>query len=323
MHYLVTGGAGFIGSHLVERLLGAGHHVTIVDDLSTGRFENIAGLVDHDRVRFIKDSVLRSDLVDGLVRESQGVFHLASAVGVRLIMERPVETIESIFQGTAVVMQAAARYHKRVLLTSTSEVYGKSTDVPFREDGDRLEGPTAKHRWAYAAAKALDEFLALAHWKESRLPTVVVRLFNTVGPRQSGRYGMVLPNFVAAALRGDDLIVHGDGRQSRCFCHVGDVIVALDRLMDCPRARGQVVNVGSDQEITILDLARRVVARTGSASRIRTISYEQAYGEGFEDMNRRIPCTEKVRTLIGWRPEIPLDRIIDDIIADLRGHAAE
>jgi UDP-glucose 4-epimerase len=271
-------------------------------------------------VRFIKDSVLHEALVDGLVRECHGVFHLASAVGVRLIMERPVETIESIFKGTAVVMGAAARYHKRVLLTSTSEVYGKSTNVPFREDGDRLEGPTTKHRWAYAAAKALDEFLALAHWKESRLPTVVVRLFNTVGPRQSGRYGMVLPNFVAAALRGDDLVVHGDGLQSRCFCHVDDVTVALDRLMACAEARGQVVNVGSDAETTILGLARRVVERAGSASRIRLIPYEQAYGEGFEDMSRRVPCTDKVRALIGWTPAMSLDQIIDDILNDQRQH---
>jgi len=219
-----------------------------------------------------------------------------------------------------VVLQACARYHRRVLLTSTSEVYGKSANVPFREDGDRLEGPTTKHRWAYAAAKALDEFLALAHWKESRLPTVVVRLFNTVGPRQSGRYGMVLPNFVAAALRGDDLLVHGDGAQSRCFCHVGDVIVALDRLMECPPARGQGVNVGSDPEITILDLARRVVARAGSDSRIRLVPYELAYGAGFEDMNRRVPSIEKVADLIGWRPETALDHIIDDMIADQRRH---
>lgn len=323
MHYLVTGGAGFIGSHLVERLLGAGHHVTIVDDLSTGRFENIAGVVEHDHLRFIKDTVLRADLIDGLVRDCQAVFHLASAVGVRLIMERPVETIENIFQGTAVVMQAAARYHRRILLTSTSEVYGKSTNVPFVEDGDRLEGPTTKHRWAYATAKALDEFLALAHWKESRLPAVVVRLFNTVGPRQSGRYGMVLPNFVAAALRGDDLVVHGDGRQSRCFCHVRDAIVALDRLMACPEARGQVVNVGSDAEVTILELARRVVERTGSASSIRHLSYEQAYGDGFEDMLRRVPCIDKVAGLIGWRPGTSLDAIIDDIAADQRRHPAD
>lgn len=323
MHYLVTGGAGFIGSHLVERLLGAGHQVTILDDLSTGRFENIAAVVDLEPVRFIKDSVLHEGLVDGLVRECHGVFHLASAVGVRLIMERPVETIESIVKGTAVVMQAAARYHKPVLLTSTSEVYGKSTNVPFREDGDRLEGPTTRHRWAYAAAKALDEFLALAHWKESRLPTVVVRLFNTVGPRQSGRYGMVLPNFVAAALRGDDLMVHGDGQQSRCFCHVADVVAALDRLMTCLPARGQVINVGNDAEITILDLARRVVARTGSSARVKLIPYELAYGEGFEDMRRRVPSIEKVGALIGWRPAMNLDQIIDDIIADQRRHPVD
>ena len=314
MRYLVTGGAGFIGSYLVEGLVGDGHQVTVLDDLSTGRYENVARLEEASAFRFIKDTVLREGLVEELVRDCDGVFHLASAVGVRLIMDRPVETIENIFEGTAVVMRAASRYRKRVLLTSTSEVYGKSEDVPFREDGDRLEGPTTKHRWAYATAKALDEFLVLAHWKETRLPVVVVRLFNTVGPRQSAQYGMVLPNFVAKAREGSDLIVHGDGQQSRCFCHVADVVVALTGLMECPRARGEVVNVGNDEETTILALARRVIERTGSNSRVRMVPYEQAFGDGFEDMRRRVPCLEKVAALIGWKPRRTTDDIIDDVI---------
>ena len=240
MHYLITGGAGFIGSHLSEFLLAAGHRVTILDNLSTGRYENVAALEVQPAFRFVKDTVLHADLVEHLVRDCDQVFHLASAVGVQLIMERPVQTIESVFQGTDVVLNAAARYRKRFLLTSSSEVYGKSADVPFREEGDRLEGPTHKHRWAYAATKALDEFLTLAHWKESRLPVIVARLFNTVGPRQSGQYGMVLPRFVAAALAGRELVVHGDGAQQRCFCHVRDVIEALAGLMSCPAALGGV-----------------------------------------------------------------------------------
>lgn len=261
MHYLVTGGAGFIGSHLSELLLRTGHKVTILDDLSTGRYENVAALESHAAFRFVKDTVLHTELVERLVRECDQVFHLASAVGVKLIMEHPVQTIESIFQGTDAVLNVAARYRKRFLLTSTSEVYGKSCDIPFREDGDRLEGPTHKHRWAYAAAKALDEFLALAHWKESRLPVIVVRLFNTVGPRQSGQYGMVLPNFVQAATTGGEIIVHGDGAQQRCFCHVKDVIEALAGLMNSPQAPGGVFNVGSTREISIRELAELVIRR--------------------------------------------------------------
>ena len=322
MHYLVTGGAGFIGSHLARRLLEAGHRVTVLDNLSTGRYENVSGLEKSREFRFVKDTVLHGALMERLVRECDEVFHLASAVGVRLIMERPVETIESIFQGTDAVLTVAARYRKRFLLTSTSEVYGKSEAVPFREDGDRLEGPTHKHRWAYAAAKALDEFLALAHWKESRLPVVVVRLFNTVGPRQSGQYGMVLPSFVSAALAGRELIVHGDGSQRRCFCHVSDVVEALVGLMECPGAAGEVFNVGSSQEISIRELAERVVARTRSGSNLHFTPYQQAYGAGFEDMMRRVPCTEKIRSLTGWQARVPLDQIIDDVIAAHRAEAA-
>ena len=322
MHYLVTGGAGFIGSHLAEKLLDNGNRVTVIDNLSTGLHENIAWLEDKASFRFIKDSVLHDRLIEELVRECDGVFHLASAVGVRLIMERPVETIENIFMGTASVLQAAARYRKRVLLTSTSEVYGKSDDVPFREDGDRLEGPTHKHRWAYAAAKALDEFLILAHWKENRLPGIVVRLFNTVGPRQSAHYGMALPNFVSRAISGEELLVYGDGQQSRCFCHVSDVVEALASLMECPAARGAVVNVGSADEISILALAERVIKRADSSSKIRLIPYQEVYGEGFEDMRRRVPCLQKVSRLIGWRALRTIDEIIDDVIAGMEARRA-
>ncbi len=318
MHSLITGGAGFIGSHLAERLIAAGQQVTILDDLSTGRYENIVGLEKEPRLRFIKDTVLRLELVEALARECGQIFHLASAVGVKLIMERPVQTIQSIFQGTDAVLGAAARYRKRFLITSTSEVYGKSEDVPFREEGDRLEGPTHKHRWAYAGAKALDEFLALAHWKESRLPVVVARLFNTVGPRQSGQYGMVLPRFVTAALQGRELIVHGDGSQRRCFCHVADVVEALVGLMECPRAAGEVFNVGNDEEISIRDLAELVVRKTGSKSLIRNMDYELVYGGGFEDMQRRVPSIRKIHSLIGWKPRHSLDRMIEDVIADKR-----
>ncbi|MGA2866105.1 MAG: GDP-mannose 4,6-dehydratase [Verrucomicrobiota bacterium] len=316
MHYLITGGAGFIGSHLTERLLQAGHKVTILDDLSTGRCENIAGLERRPAFRFIKDTVLHAEMVEMIVRECDQVFHLASAVGVKLIMERPVQTIERIFQGTDAVLNVAARFRKRFLLTSTSEVYGKSEAIPFREDGDRLEGPTHKHRWAYAAAKALDEFLALAHWRESRLPVVVARLFNTVGPRQTGQYGMVLPNFVTAALAGREIIVHGDGSQQRCFCHVKDVVEALVALMECPQAAGEVFNVGSSHEVTIRELAELVVKKTQSTSPIRFVPYEQAFGDGFEDMKRRLPCTQKIRALIGWQPRLSLEQAIDDVIAE-------
>ena len=320
MRYLITGGAGFIGSHLAERLIAGGRQVTVLDDLSTGRYQNIVGLEKEPRFRFVKDTVMHLEVLEMLARECDQIFHLASAVGVKLIMERPVRTIESIFQGTDAVLNVAARYRKRFLLTSTSEVYGKSEDVPFREDGDRLEGPTQKHRWAYAAAKALDEFLALAHWKESRLPVVVVRLFNTVGPRQSGQYGMVLPNFVTAALEGRELIVHGDGSQRRCFCHVNDMVEALVNLMECPRAAGEVFNAGNQEEVSIRELAELVVKKAGSGSPIRHLAYEQIYGCGFEDMQRRVPSIEKIRSFIGWQPRCSLERMIEDVIADKRAH---
>jgi UDP-glucose 4-epimerase len=320
MHYLVTGGAGFIGGHLCERLIAGGHEVTILDDLSTGRYENVAGLDGNPKLRLVIDSVTHDRLVEDLVRGCDAVFHLASAVGVKLIMDRPVHVIETIFQGTDCVLRMASRYRKKVLLTSSSEVYGKSDQVPFDEDGDRLEGPTSKHRWAYACAKALDEFLALAHWKETRLPVVCVRLFNTVGPRQTGRYGMVVPRFVQAALCGEPIVVYGDGRQTRSFCHVLDVVDALIALMNCRAAEGKVVNVGSDQEVSIEELARRIVSVLGSSSAIRHVPYEQVYGGDFEDMQRRVPSLRRIGQLIGWRPTRDLDGILRDVADYIRRH---
>lgn len=319
-HYLITGGAGFIGSHLCRRLLADGHQVTVLDDFSTGHCDNVVALEANPRFRLIHDSVLDEAMVEALVRPCDAVFHLASAVGVKLIMEQPVKTIETVFLGTDTVLRQARRYRRRVLLTSTSEVYGKSTDVPFREDGDRLEGPTTKHRWAYATAKALDEFLALAHWKESRLPVVCARLFNTVGPRQTGQYGMVMPRFVRAALAGEPLTVYGDGSQTRCFCHVADVVEALVRLMQSPDTPGQVYNVGSLEEVSIRDLAERIVRLLGSSSRIVTKPLEDVYGvDGFEDMQRRVPDLTKIHQAVGWKPQRSLDEIIRDVAAAKSG----
>lgn len=313
MRYLITGGCGFIGSHLADCLLAADHQVTILDDLSTGKIDNIKQLEQNSALRVLIGSVTDEALVHEAVSGCDAVYHLASAVGVKLIMERPIETIDTIVTGTQVVLKQANRYRKPLLLTSTSEVYGKSTAVPFDEDGDRLSGPTTKHRWAYACAKALDEFLAMAYWKSSRLPVVVARLFNTVGPRQTGQYGMVIPNFVRCAVAGLPLQVYGDGQQSRCFCHVTDVVRGLVGLMDCPDARGQVVNLGATEEITILQLAKKVIAETQSPSQVVMTPYESVFGEGFEDMQRRVPSIEKVRRLTGWQPTLGLSRIIVDV----------
>ena len=316
MKYLVTGGAGFIGSHLSERLLDAGHSVLVLDDLSTGRYENIGHLESLPGFELRVASVTDPDVVERCVTDCQAVFHLASAVGVRLVVDEPVKTIETIVTGTDVVFRSCARYRRPVLLTSTSEVYGKSEKIPFSEGDDSVMGPTTTRRWAYACAKALDEFLALAHWYQSRLPVVVVRLFNTVGPRQTGRYGMVIPTFVSQALAGDPITVYGDGTQTRCFGHVHDVVGALVRLIGHPEAIGQVFNVGNNREITILDLARRILALTGSKSPIRTIPYGEAYTAGFEDMHRRVPDLTKIRRLIGYEPTRDLDQILSDVIAD-------
>ena len=318
MKILITGGAGFVGSHLADKLIGQGHEITVIDDLSTGRYSNVEHLEGHERFRLIIDTVLNAPLMEELIRESDRVFHMASAVGVRLIMEQPVKTIETIFHGTDVVLKFCSRYRKRVLIPSTSEVYGKGTSIPFREEDDLLTGATDKHRWAYACAKTLDEFLALAHWKETRLPVVVVRLFNTVGPRQTGQYGMVVPRFVHAAMRNEPITVFGDGTQQRCFGHVLDVVEGLSKLLETPNCFGQVINLGNDEEVSILGLAERAIELTGGKSEIRYIPYEEAYGDGFEDMQRRVPGLEKARKLIGYQPTRSLNDIINDVAAEYR-----
>lgn len=318
MKILITGGAGFVGSHLADRLHAEGHDITVIDNLSTGRYSNVAHLEGKERFRLIIDTVLNVRLMEELIREADRVFHMASAVGVRLIMERPVQTIETIFRGTDIVLGFCARYRKRVLIPSTSEVYGKSTQVPFAEDNDIIKGSTSKHRWAYACAKELDEFLALAHWKESRLPVVVVRLFNTVGPRQTGQYGMVVPNFVRSAVKNEPLVVHGDGSQTRCFGHVADIVGGLVKLLETPECFGQVINIGNEYEISIRGLAEKAIGMTGSRSEIHYIPYEEAYGEGFEDMQRRVPSLEKARRLIGYEPTRTLEDIINDVAAEFR-----
>ncbi|KXK04193.1 MAG: NAD-dependent epimerase/dehydratase [Acidobacteria bacterium OLB17] len=318
MKILITGGAGFIGSHLADKLLAEGNEVTVIDDLSTGRYANVAHLEEKPGFRLLIDTVLNADLMEGLIRETDRVYHMASAVGVRLIMERPVKTIETIFRGTDVVLGFCSRYRKRVLVPSTSEVYGKGVSVPFREEDDLLTGATDKHRWAYACAKTLDEFLALAHWKETQLPVVVVRLFNTVGPRQTGQYGMVVPRFVQAALRNEPIPVYGDGEQSRCFGHVADVVNGLTAALEDPRCFGEVINLGNDEEVSINGLAKRAIALTASTSEIKHLSYDEVYGEGFEDMARRVPSLEKAARLIGYKPTRTLDDIINDVAAEFR-----
>lgn len=317
MRYLITGGAGFIGSHLAEALLNSGHAVTILDDFSTGRFDNIAHIEGHPLLSIVKGDVRDQRLVEETVRDADVVYHLASAVGVQLVVDRPVHTIDTIVHGTATVLAACSRYRRPVLITSTSEVYGKATKMPFSEEDDSITGPPSRRRWCYACAKALDEFLALAHWHECRLPVVLVRLFNTVGPRQTGQYGMVIPNFIRQALRNEPIRVFGDGTQSRCFCHVHDVVRALIALLETRDTRGQLYNVGSNNEISIRDLAERVRDFTGSESEIVTIPYSEAYGEGFEDMQRRVPDLTKIRNAIGFEPRLSLDDIIRDCVSDV------
>jgi len=314
MRYLITGGAGFIGSHLCEALLDDGHEVVILDDFSTGRHENIEHFEQSERLAVLCASVTEEEITRECVRDADRVYHLASAVGVQLIIDEPVKTIETIVEGTATVLKACARYRKPVLITSTSEVYGKSLSVPFSEDDDSVIGPPAFRRWSYASAKALDEFLAMAHWHHSRLPVVIVRLFNTVGPRQTGQYGMVVPRFVRQALLGEPITVFGDGTQSRCFCHVRDAVWALLRLLDAPDARGQVCNIGSDQEVTINGLAESVRHMAGSDSPIRHIPYVEAYGSSFEDMVRRVPDLSKANRLVGYRPRRTLEHILHEVI---------
>jgi nucleoside-diphosphate-sugar epimerase len=316
MRFLITGGAGFIGSHLCELILHEGHSAHALDDLSTGSIANIRHLKQHPRFGYTIGSADSGPLVAELVDEADVVVHLAAAVGVSLVVESPVRTIETNLRCTEVVLEHASKKLKPVLVASTSEVYGKSTALPFREDGDLQMGATNVGRWAYACSKAIDEFLAIAYWKERRVPTVVARLFNTVGPRQTGRYGMVVPRFVQQALDGEPLTIYGDGRQSRCFCHVSDVSRALLGLALSERAYGEVYNVGGGEEITMQNLGRRVIALTGSSSEITYIPYEEVFSDGFEDMYRRIPDTAKVRELLDWRPS----RSLEDIIADVSEH---
>jgi UDP-glucose 4-epimerase len=331
LRVLITGGAGFIGSHLSDAYLQRGDEVYIIDDLSTGSIENILHLKDHPRFHYTIDNVANQPVTAELVDQCDVIFHLAAAVGVKLIVESPVRTIETNVHGTEVVLSLANKKKKKVLIASTSEVYGLSAEIPFREDGNLVMGATTKGRWSYACSKAIDEFLALAYWREKKLPTTVVRLFNTVGPRQTGQYGMVIPTFVKQALAGRPITVYGSGKQSRCFCHVGDVVGGLVKLMDTEAAVGEVFNVGSNQEISILNLAKRVKELSNSESEIVFVPYDEAYEEGFEDMPRRIPDISKVNKLVGFKPAMELDGILKSVIdfhsgqtaRETRGVAAE
>ncbi|MBA3296693.1 MAG: GDP-mannose 4,6-dehydratase [Acidobacteria bacterium] len=318
MRVLITGGAGFIGSHLAEALLERGDEVFVLDNLSTGSIDNILHLKDRPKFHYTVDTVENEPLLAELIDRCDVVVHLAAAVGVKLIVEQPVHTIETNVHGTEVVLKLASRKKRLVLIASTSEVYGKSTNVPFSEDADLVLGPTTKHRWAYACSKMIDEFLALAYWKERKLPVIVVRFFNTVGPRQTGQYGMVVPNLVRQALDGRPITVFGDGTQSRSFTYVGDVVGAVVALINEPRAIGQVFNIGNDTEITIGDLALKVKALTGSQSEIVRIPYEQAYESGFEDMPRRVPDITKINALVGYTPTVELDEILEKVIESFR-----
>lgn len=317
-HALITGGAGFIGSHLAERLLDAGQAVTVIDNLSTGRFDNIAHLEGRPGFRYAIEDIRNIHVIDRLVSECDVIYHLAAAVGVHKIISQPIETIEVNIGGTEVILKTARRYRRKVLIASTSEVYGKGVRFPFHEDDDSLIGPTIRSRWSYATSKAIDEFLALAYHKEVGLPVVIARLFNTVGPRQTGQYGMVLPRFVQAALAGQPIRVYGDGQQQRCFANVSDVVQAVAALTEAPQAVGQVFNIGSSEEITIADLAERVRTRASSASEIVLVPYEEAYESGFEDFRRRIPSLDKIKQVTGWQPSTPLNTTIDQIIAYYR-----
>ncbi len=314
MKVLITGGAGFIGSHLAERLLARGDEVHLLDDLSTGSIENIVLIKSHPNLTYHIDTIRNYRLTAELVDTCDVVYHLAAAVGVKLIVESPVSTIETNIRGTDIVLSLAAKKRKRVVITSTSEVYGKRNRVPFNEDDDLVMGPTNKGRWSYACSKAIDEFLAIAYWKEKRVPTVIARLFNTVGPRQTGRYGMVIPNFVQQALTGQDITVYGDGTQTRCFTHVSDVVAALIAVAEHPQAVGEVYNIGSDHEISMLELAEKIKHLTESASNIVFVPYDEAYEAGFEDMMRRVPDIAKIRALIDYSPKVGLDELLTSII---------
>lgn len=313
MTFLITGGAGFIGSHLTDALLREGHSVIVLDDLSTGRLENVADASRSDRFRLVVETIETRSVMDELAAQSDAIFHLAAAVGVDLVVQDPVRTIHTNVHGSESVFRAAADHGCRLLLASTSEVYGRAVKPVFRETDDLLIGPPTHYRWSYAASKALDEFLALAYYKEQRLRPIIVRLFNTVGPRQTGRYGMVLPRFVDSALRGAPLRVFGDGKQTRCFCHVADTVRALNSLMNTDAAIGRIFNIGTQESISILELARRVIRETGSASTIEFVPYEEAYGPGFEDMKRRVPDISAIEELTGWKPGLTLSDIIRSV----------
>ncbi len=317
--FLITGGAGFIGSHLADALLSHGASVTVIDNLSTGRFENIRHLVGQPGFRFAIDTITNDMVMDRLVSECDVLFHLAAAVGVELIVRDPVHVIETNILGTHAVLQAAARYRKKVIIASTSEIYGKAQHVPFSEDDDRVLGPTTKARWSYSDSKAVDEFLGLAYHHQMDLPVIIARFFNTVGPRQTGQYGMVVPRFVQQALRGDRLTVYGDGSQSRCFCNVKDVVRALIALSQCPEAVGEVFNVGNTEEVTILELARHILNLvTGNGDHIVFIPYDEAYEPGFEDMQRRVPDISKIRAFTDWEPRFALRETLQAVIAYYR-----
>ena len=322
MRALITGGAGFIGSHLAEALLDAGHEVDIIDNLSTGSIRNVGHLKSNPRFKYTIDTLTNEPLLAELIDRNDVIFHFAAAVGVKLIVEQPVHTIETNVHGTEVVLKHANKKRKKVVIASTSEVYGKSADVPFREDADLVMGATAKHRWAYACSKAIDEFLALAYYKERDLPVIIVRFFNTVGPRQTGQYGMVLPSFVQQALSGNPITVFGNGTQSRSFTYVGDVVECLLKLVTEPKAIGEVFNIGNKEEVTILKLAEIVKSLTGSSSPIEFIPYDKAYEEGFEDMPRRVPDLTKVHKLTGYEPKVQLNEIITKVIHYFRTHGS-
>ena len=316
--YLLTGGAGFIGSHLAEALVASGDSVIALDNLSTGNAGNLEALHDEPGFRFVHGSVLDELMVDELVREADIVVHLAAAVGVELILREPLRSFTTNIRGSEIVIEAAHRYRRKIMIVSTSEIYGKNSDAPLGEDADRVLGSPTVARWAYSVAKSVDEILAYVYHRERDLPAVVVRLFNTVGPGQSPAYGMVIPRLVRQAVRNEPLTVHGDGMQTRCFCHVDDVVRAFRLLLDHPGAIDSVFNVGTQEEVSILDLARRVVARSGSSSPIQILPYDDAYGPGFEDMPRRVPDTARIRDLTGWVPERSLDDILDETVAEAR-----
>ncbi len=318
MRALVTGGAGFIGSHLCERLLERGWDVVVIDDLSTGRGSNVERILDNPRFRFVEGSVRDVKVMEGLVCECDAIFHLAAAVGVQLIVDRPVHTIETNIHGTEVVLEIANRFKKKVLLASTSEVYGKNEQVPFCEDDDTVLGSTRFSRWSYACSKAIDEFLAFAYHDQFALDVVVVRIFNTIGPRQVGQYGMVVPRFIQWALKNEPVLIYGDGRQSRCFVYIGDVIEGLIGLINSDNAGGRVYNIGSDEEVTIEGLADLIIAKTCSKSEKRFVPYEQAYGKEIDDMARRVPGLERIRRQIGYEPKVNLERTLEIIISYFR-----